>query len=333
MPARSSWPPTPQPAGAAPTISIRGSSALNVAQISAWFRSKTTRPPYRASVPLEELVTYYLFEGAAAGVRGDIAFVQSVLETGWFTFPDAGYVRPTDNNFAGMGAWGDGSHLFRAPIAQLGVRAQMQQLRRYADAGSNQYNIGYPPVAEMWNPPSRFDAANSTHGWAPNWNDLSGRWASSLAYADSIFGLYDNMLKYSGRSILDVTTIPAGLLDRVTLTPSGYRSTGWALAPGSYDPINVDFYLNGTMLGRVLAAGNRADVQTAFPPYGPNHGYDVTFPATQRRDVLRVRDRPEPTRQPAARVPEREPPAHRRPGRRHGVAGGDPRDGLGDRAH
>ncbi|MGZ6996207.1 MAG: glucosaminidase domain-containing protein, partial [Acidimicrobiia bacterium] len=110
-----------QPAGAAPTISIRGSLSLNVAQISAWFRA-AHRVPYRASVPLEELVSYYLFEGAAANVRGDIAFVQSVLETGWFSFPAGGYVAPTDNNFAGMGAYGDGSHLFRAPSAQEGVR-------------------------------------------------------------------------------------------------------------------------------------------------------------------------------------------------------------------
>ncbi|MGZ6962691.1 MAG: glucosaminidase domain-containing protein [Acidimicrobiia bacterium] len=268
-----------QPAGAAPTISIRGSLSLNVAQISAWFRA-AHRVPYRASVPLEELVSYYLFEGAAANVRGDIAFVQSVLETGWFSFPAGGYVAPTDNNFAGMGAYGDGSHLFRAPSAQEGVRGQIQQLRRYADASSNQYNIGFPPIPELWNPPSRFDAANSTHGWAPNWNDLSGRWASSLAYADSIFSLYDSMSRFSGRSILDATTVPSGGLDGVTLTPAGYHATGWAIAPGTANPIDVDLYMNGTMLGRVNASGNRPDVQTAFPPYGPNHGYDVTFPAT-----------------------------------------------------
>ena len=268
----------PKAAGAAPTVSIRGSATLNVAQISAWFRAKHSSP-YRASVPLEELVTYYLFEGAAANVRGDIAFVQAVLETGWFSYPAGGYVAPTDNNFAGMGAYGDGSHLFRAPSAQVGVRAQIQQLRRYADAGSNQYNIGYPPVVELWNPVSRYDAANSTHGWAPNWNDLSGRWASSLAYADSIFSLYDSMAKYSGRSILDVTTAPSGVLENVTLSSAGFRAKGWAVAPGASNPINVDLYLNGTMLGRVLAGGNRADVQSVFPAYGPNHGYDVTVPA------------------------------------------------------
>lgn len=266
-----------QPAAAAPRISIRGSSTLNAGQISAWFKA-TTKSPYRATVPVEQLANHFVTEGNLANVRGDIAFVQSVLETGWFSFPAGGYIKPADNNFGGIGAYGDGSHVFRAPSAQIGVRAQMQLLRRYADSKSTQHNIGSTPVAELWNPPSRYDYPGRTHGWAPNWNDLSGRWAASTTYAAAIFGLYDSMLRHSGKSILDIGTRPAGSLDGVTLTPNGIRATGWAIGPGTSDPIAVDFYLNGTMIGRVAASGRRADVGAVYPAYGPNHGYDVVIP-------------------------------------------------------
>ena len=44
----------------------------------------------------------YLEEGQAEGVRGDIAFMQSIIETGWFSF--GGRVPPEANNFSGLGA-------------------------------------------------------------------------------------------------------------------------------------------------------------------------------------------------------------------------------------
>ena len=177
---------------------ILGTSRVSAAALSAWFHART-RNPYRASVPVEQLAAVYIIEGARAGVRGDLAFVQSVLETGWFTFPTGGYVAPTDNNFAGIGAYGDGSHLLRAPDALTGVRAQMQQLRRYADVWSTQYNIGSTPVLQLWNPASRYDALDRTHGWVRRWQDLSGTWASSPTYGQSIDKLYYDLWVFAGR--------------------------------------------------------------------------------------------------------------------------------------
>ncbi len=185
-----------QPAGATGSP-IMGASRLNASQLTAWFNAKTGSP-YRASVPIETLAGYYLSEGATAGVRGDVAFEQSVLETAWFSFPANGYIRPTDNNFAGIGAYGDGSNVKRWSTAQLGVRGQMQLLRRYADPSSNQFNIGSPPVPELWSNPSSYDIPGGTHGWAPTWNDMSGRWASSLTYATAIFGWYNSALVFNG---------------------------------------------------------------------------------------------------------------------------------------
>ncbi len=219
-----------------------GSSRLSAGQMAAWFRA-STRSPYRATVPIDQLAALYVSEGAAAKVRGDVAFAQSILETGWFSFPAGGYVAPGDNNFAGIGAYGDGSRLFRAPDAQTGVRGQMQLLRRYADSRSTQWSIGYPPVPQRWNPASLYDAPDRTHGWAPRWLDMSGTWASSPTYATNVFLLYNRMLIFNG--------LPAEVLATGT-TPvwSGWEPLGGTLTSGvhaaSWGENRLDVFARGT---------------------------------------------------------------------------------------
>ena len=139
-----------------------------------------TSSPYRAGVPLDQLASLYISEGNLAGVRGDIAFAQSILETRWFSFPAGGLLTPEQNNFAGIGACDSCATGMTFATVQLGVRAQMQQLRRYADPTSRSWNIGASPVAPLWTSPAAYDAMNRTHGWAPTWQSLSGTWASSL---------------------------------------------------------------------------------------------------------------------------------------------------------
>ena len=81
-----------------------GASRLNGPQLAAWFLGRQPQPVgvYRATVPVEELAQIFVEEGAAEGVTGEVAFVQSVVETGWFRFE--GSVAFWLNNFAGIGA-------------------------------------------------------------------------------------------------------------------------------------------------------------------------------------------------------------------------------------
>jgi hypothetical protein len=189
-------PPPAHAVGADDTIV--GPSRVSPAQMAAWFRAKTSSP-YRAGVPLDELTALYILEGARAGVRGDIAFAQSVVETRWFSFPAGGLLTPEQNNFAGIGACDSCATGVTFPSVQLGVRAQMQQLRRYADPTSRAANLGAPPVAQLWPTTSSFDIMNRTHGWAPTWQSLSGTWASALTYAATINQLYNSMWNFAGR--------------------------------------------------------------------------------------------------------------------------------------
>ena len=51
---------------------------------------------------LEQLAQFFLEEGEAEGVRGDVAFAQSLHEPGFFKY--GGIVLPTQTNYAGIGA-------------------------------------------------------------------------------------------------------------------------------------------------------------------------------------------------------------------------------------
>jgi hypothetical protein len=172
---------------AGPGTPIMGVARLTGTELARWFVAE--RRSARTTVPIEELARIYIEEGDAAGVRGDIAFAQSVLETGSFFFPDRGQVRSTDNNFAGIGACDSCSTGRGYPDARTGVRAQVQLLRAYADASITATNLGHPPVDPKL--PNFF-----LRGRAPTWSGLTGTWATSTTYAPKIFDVYFRILAW-----------------------------------------------------------------------------------------------------------------------------------------
>jgi len=267
-----------EPAAAAGTP-VLGPSRLTAAQIAAWFRA-STRSPYRASVSVEQLASMFVNEGGAAYVRGDVAFAQSVVETGWFSFPSYGYVKPTDNNFAGIGAYGDGSHLFRAPDAQTGVRGQTQLLRRYADPYSTNANIGYTPVPQLWNPSSNYNFPGGTHGWAPTWEHMTGRWASSPTYTQVVLGVYTSMLAFNGLvGVPDLSVTPFGSFDVAARGVDTISAAGWAIDPTTTASIPVHIYMDGVGAAILTADVSRPDVAAAVPGAGAAHGWSTTIAA------------------------------------------------------
>ena len=89
-----------------PGVPVLGVSRLTPEQLVAYYRSHAPASlPYRVpSTSLEQLAQMFVDEGNRYLVRGDIAFAQSIIETGWFNFPDHGIVKPANNNFGGIGA-------------------------------------------------------------------------------------------------------------------------------------------------------------------------------------------------------------------------------------
>ena len=111
-----------------------------------------------------ELCELFISKGDAEGVRGDIAFCQSIIETNWFKF--TGDVNPDQNNYAGLGATGGGVEGEHYDCPATGVLAQIQHLKAYGST----LPLNLPKVD------TRYDYV-VPKGKAPKWTDLSGKWA------------------------------------------------------------------------------------------------------------------------------------------------------------
>lgn len=152
------------------------------------------------------MIPLYLSEGKEEGVRGDIAFAQSCLETGNFGFSQSA-VTLDQNNFAGMGVTQNGMKGLSFDIPQLGIRCQIQHLKAYAstDALKNE-NID-----------PRFKYV--TRGSAPyvEWlgiqeNPKGVGWAAGAGYGEKILTI---LSKITGTSASTETT-------QTVKTMSGY---------------------------------------------------------------------------------------------------------------
>ena len=172
-----------------------GPARLSAPQLVAWFDGRQPRPSgsYSATVPVDLLASFFIEEGAAEGVTGDVAFIQSIVETGWFRF--TGTVPASSNNFAGIGATDSSPVPAVFPDARTGVRAQIQHLRAYADPGASTCTV--PPLVNPCVDP-RFHLV-TPKGRAPTWNQMgNGNWATASTYANSILTLYSEALSFHG---------------------------------------------------------------------------------------------------------------------------------------
>lgn len=106
---------------------IMGKAAATVGQMQEYVKRKN--PAVAQSIL--DMAPLYLSEGETEGVRGDVAFAQSCLETGNFTFYGSA-VTLGQNNFAGMGVTQNGRKGLSFDTAQLGIRCQIQHLKAYA---------------------------------------------------------------------------------------------------------------------------------------------------------------------------------------------------------
>ena len=106
---------------------IMGTAKATAAQMQAYIRAVNAAVPQSVI----DMIPLYISEGKAEGVRGDVAFAQSCLETGNFTF-EGSAVKLSQNNFCGMGVTSNGVKGNSFDTPQLGIRAQIQHLKAYA---------------------------------------------------------------------------------------------------------------------------------------------------------------------------------------------------------
>jgi hypothetical protein len=187
---------------------ILGPSALNASQLAAWWATLNRKP--NVTVPIEKLIASYAKWGTQLGVSYDVAFAQSIIETGYFTFPAGGQLTGKDNNFAGIGACDSCSHGWTFPDADTGVLAQIELLHLYAS------NQGLPTGVK------NVIGGTGVGGCCDTWTKLAGKWATSTVYGISIMTVYQQMLAW---------LIPQAELGAVLIAPTNPAAKGPSLAP------------------------------------------------------------------------------------------------------
>lgn len=110
---------------------IIGEPVATAAQMAAYVLGVNPGPKLPFCT-VKQLAEIFLEEGRAEGVCGDVAWAQSLLETGYFKY--GRIVTPDMNNYSGIGALYEDQPGFAARFdsPRLGVRAQIQHLKAYA---------------------------------------------------------------------------------------------------------------------------------------------------------------------------------------------------------
>ena len=160
---------------------IMGKSVISAEKMAAFVKEKNPK-----AQDIDEIAKSFIEIGQKYGVRGDVAFAQSILETGWFTF-EGSAVTPDQYNYGGLGVTSRGVKGNEFASIQEGVTAQIQHLYAYASKG----NI---PEGEII-VDLRFKLV-SPRGKAPYWKDLSGTWAADRNYGTKILSLYEQLKNY-----------------------------------------------------------------------------------------------------------------------------------------
>ncbi len=184
------------PAVAEPLPPIKASAQNRVpacatpGRLTSFLRSRNSRLDDR----FDTVAIEYIRHGQNLNVRWDYAFFQMVLETGSLSFMRnenrAGDVRPSQNNFAGLGATGNGEHGESFPTVSLGVRAHLQHLLLYAG------DVVEAPVAERTRKVQEWGVLTDWHkGFTTpiTFRDLARKWApGSRGYASDIQAIADD---------------------------------------------------------------------------------------------------------------------------------------------
>ena len=167
---------------------IMGNAVATAEQMRAYIKAKNPK----AAQSVFDMVPLYLSEASAEGVRGDIAFAQSCLETGNFGFSGSA-VTLDQNNFCGMGVTSNGVKGNSFDTPQLGIRAQVQHLKAYASRDA----LKNPCIDPRFKYVTRGCAEYVE--WLGQKENPNGKgWAAGAGYGEKILSILKGILGMDG---------------------------------------------------------------------------------------------------------------------------------------
>ncbi len=192
---------------------IMGKAQATAGQMASYLKKKNPSMPQSVL----DMIPLYLSEGEAEGVRGDIAFAQSCLETGNFTFSGSA-VTLSQNNFCGLGVTQRGKKGLSFDTPQLGIRAQVQHLKAYASTDIL--------VNERIDPRFRY----VKRGCAPyvEWlgqkeNPQGKGWAAGEEYGEKILAILKAIVSEGKVQFMESLTLSAPYMVRVSIPDLNIR--------------------------------------------------------------------------------------------------------------
>ncbi len=171
---------------------ITGASNVTVSQMVAYYKANASYPEFYANTDastLKKFCQLYYDECEAEGIRAEVAFAQAMKETNFLRY--GGDVDISQFNFAGIGATGGGAKGNSFSSVKIGIRAQVQHLKAYANSESLKQAVADP----------RFQYVE--RGCAPyvEWlgiktNPYGKGWATDPTYGSSLRQMIETLLTY-----------------------------------------------------------------------------------------------------------------------------------------
>ena len=136
----------------------------------------------------QDFFTTLYDEAVAEGVSPELLFAQVMKETGWLQF--GGDVKIQQLNFGGLGATGGGAAGASFPSVQIGLRAQVQHLRAYADSSATPQALSHPLVDPRFTYVRKGSAPYVEHLGIQENPQRTG-WATARNYGNDLAAMID----------------------------------------------------------------------------------------------------------------------------------------------
>ncbi|MEG1257323.1 glucosaminidase domain-containing protein, partial [Clostridium sp.] len=196
--------------------SIMGRGSLNRNQMVKMLRTNNSSLSLKY---ITEFVDYTIAEGDIEGVNYDILFSQMMHETGYLKF--GGDVKPEQNNFAGIGATGNGVPGNSFSTVQIGIRAVVQHLKAYASTEALKQGCVDPRFSYV----TRASAMYVEHLGIPE-NPSGKGWAAAEGYGYKLLSVRKDTSALS--SVLDYSVLTSINVTGKTVTENKLTVTGTA---------------------------------------------------------------------------------------------------------
>ena len=192
---------------------IMGKPAVTAEQMKSYLKKKNPAVPQSVL----DMVPLYLSEGEAEGVRGDITFAQSCLETGNFTFSGSA-VTLSQNNFCGLGVTQRGKTGLSFESPQLGIRAQIQHLKAYASTDKLRNALADPRFRYV-----KRGCAPYVEWLGQKENPQGKGWAAGEKYGEKILSILKAVTSEGKVQFMESLTLSAPYMVRVSIPDLNIR--------------------------------------------------------------------------------------------------------------